>query len=125
MKLCIALDNDSLDKNLYLAQELKGLDIWLKVGLRSLIRDSKKIIEKLKNMNFKIFLDLKLYDIPNTMVAASMEIAKLGVDMFNIHISAGEEGIKKVAENIKKLNVSIIGMVHRDMLMLSILKILE
>ncbi len=34
------------------------------------------------NPNFKIFLDLKLYDIPNTMADASQEIAEVGVDMF-------------------------------------------
>jgi orotidine-5'-phosphate decarboxylase len=47
-------------------------------------------------------LDLKLYDIPNTMADASEEIAKLGVDMFNIHASAGEEAMKMVMDRLSK-----------------------
>ena len=62
MKLCVALDLSSKEENLKLAKELKEFDIWLKVGFRSYIRDGKKIIDELKNINpnFKIFLDLKL-----------------------------------------------------------------
>ena len=68
MRLCVALDMASKDENLALVRELKGLDLWLKVGLRSYLRDGAKFIEELKGVGeFKIFLDLKLYDIPNTM----------------------------------------------------------
>ncbi len=103
MKLCVALDLSSKDENLKLAKELKEFDIWLKVGFRSYIRDGKKIIDELKNINpnFKIFLDLKLYDIPNTMADASEEIAKMGVEMFNIHASSGKVAMKEVMNRLK------------------------
>lgn len=107
MKLCVALDNIDRESNLNLARELKDFDnLWLKVGFRSFIRDSKEFLIELKeiNPNFKIFLDLKLYDIPNTMADASVEIAKLGVDMFNIHASAGSEAIKSVVDRLSSLN---------------------
>jgi len=69
---------------------------------RTYIRDGKAFIEALKKINpsFKIFLDLKLYDIPNTMADAAEEIAKLGVDMFNIHASAGSVAMKTVMERL-------------------------
>jgi orotidine-5'-phosphate decarboxylase len=104
MKLCVALDLPTADENLKLAKELKDYDIWLKVGFRTYIRDGKEFIYKLKeiNPNFKIFLDLKLYDIPNTMADASEEIAKIGVDMFNIHASAGEEAMREVMNRLSK-----------------------
>ena len=104
MKLCIALDNPTKEENLALAKEIKeySKDIWLKVGLRSFIRDSKEFIFELKNMGYNIFLDLKLYDIPNTMADASEEIAKLNVDMFNIHASAGIRAMREVMERISK-----------------------
>ncbi|CAA6808607.1 MAG: Orotidine 5'-phosphate decarboxylase (EC, partial [uncultured Sulfurovum sp.] len=59
-------------------------------------------IEALKKINpeFKIFLDLKLYDIPNTMADAAEEIAKIGVDMFNIHASAGSVAMKTVMQRL-------------------------
>ena len=98
MKLCVALDLPSAKENLKLAESLKDYDIWMKVGFRAYIRDGKTFIEELKKINpdFKIFLDLKLYDIPNTMADAAEEIAKLGVDMFNIHASAGKVAMKTV-----------------------------
>ncbi|HIP02745.1 MAG TPA: orotidine-5'-phosphate decarboxylase [Campylobacterales bacterium] len=103
MKLCVALDLPTHDENIALAKELKSFDIWVKVGFRSYIRDGKKILEELKtiNPNFKIFLDLKLYDIPNTMADAAEEITKLGVDMFNIHASSGTVAMQTVMERLK------------------------
>jgi len=105
MELCVALDRPTLKENLELVQDLKSFDIWLKVGFRSYIRDGKTIIDEIKNINpnFKIFLDLKLYDIPNTMADASEEIAKLNIDMFNIHASAGMTAMKKVMERVNQL----------------------
>ncbi|MEA1880508.1 MAG: orotidine-5'-phosphate decarboxylase, partial [Campylobacterota bacterium] len=102
MELCVALDLPSAKENLALAESLKEYDVWIKVGFRAYIRDGKAFIEALKTINpdFKIFLDLKLYDIPNTMADAAEEIAKLGVDMFNIHASAGSVAMKSVMERL-------------------------
>ena len=105
MKLCVALDNPSSKENIELAKKIKNYDVWLKVGFRAYIRDGKDFINELKsiNPNFKIFLDLKLYDIPNTMADASEEIAKLGVDMFNVHASAGKDAMSAVMNRIKNI----------------------
>ncbi len=77
MKLCVSLDLETAKENLDLVKQLKDFDVWLKVGFRTYLRDGKKFLEELKaiNPNFKIFLDLKLYDIPNTMADAAFEIA--------------------------------------------------
>jgi orotidine-5'-phosphate decarboxylase len=102
MELCVALDLPSAEENLALAGSLKNHNVWMKVGFRAYIRDGKPFIEALKAINpdFKIFLDLKLYDIPNTMADAAEEIAKLGVDMFNIHASAGAAAMKTVMDRL-------------------------
>ncbi|MCH9812993.1 MAG: orotidine-5'-phosphate decarboxylase [Epsilonproteobacteria bacterium] len=103
MKLCVALDLPTFEENIALASELKDFDIWLKVGFRSYIRDGKKIIDVLKTLNpeFKIFLDLKLYDIPNTMADAAEEISKLGIDMFNVHASSGKVAMQTVMQRLQ------------------------
>ena len=103
MKLCVALDLPSANENLALAEKIKDYDVWLKVGFRSYIRDGKEFLTNLKkiNPNFKIFLDLKLYDIPNTMADAAQEICNLGIDMFNVHASAGKVAMSTVMERIK------------------------
>jgi len=100
MELCVALDLPSAKENLALAD--KSYNVWMKVGFRAYIRDGKPFIEALKAINpdFRIFLDLKLYDIPNTMADAAEEIAELGVDMFNIHASAGAVAMKTVMERL-------------------------
>jgi orotidine-5'-phosphate decarboxylase len=102
MELCVALDLPSAEENLALAESLKSYNVWMKVGFRAYIRDGKPFIEALKTINpdFKIFLDLKLYDIPNTMADAAEEIAKLGVNMFNIHASAGAVAMRTVMERL-------------------------
>lgn len=104
MKLCVALDMAKKDECLTLARELKGLDLWLKVGLRAYLRDGAKFIEELKSISdFKIFLDLKIYDIPNTMADACEVVSRVGADMINIHASAGEVAMKTVMDRLNAL----------------------
>ena len=104
MKLCVALDMAKKDECLTLAKELKGLDLWLKVGLRAYLRDGAKFIEELKSISdFKIFLDLKIYDIPNTMADACEVVSRVGADMINIHASAGEVAMQTVMDRLNAL----------------------
>lgn len=95
---------DSTSEAIELLENIKTYDnLWIKVGLRLFIREGHFIFDKIKaiNPNFKIFLDLKLYDIPNTMADSAYEIAKLNIDMFNIHLSCGREAIKEVVSRLK------------------------
>ncbi|MDP3302470.1 MAG: orotidine-5'-phosphate decarboxylase [Sulfuricurvum sp.] len=103
MELCVALDLPSMEENLILIEKIKNYPVWLKVGLRSYIRDGEPFIHAIKaiNPNFKIFLDLKLYDIPNTMADAAESIMGLGVDMFNVHASAGPKAMREVMKRLE------------------------
>lgn len=104
MQLCVALDLPTKEENLELIHKIKDYDVWLKVGLRSYIRDGEEFLKDIKKINpdFKIFLDLKLYDIPNTMADAAESIMGLNVDMFNVHASAGKRAMSEVMQRIKK-----------------------
>ena len=104
MQLCVALDLPTSQENLALVEKIKEYDVWLKVGLRTYIRDGEEFLKALKEINpdFKIFLDLKLYDIPNTMADAAESIMGLGVDMFNVHASAGKRAMKEVMSRLQK-----------------------
>ena len=105
MQLFIALDLPTMEENLELIKNIGNAPVWLKVGFRSYIRDGKEFLKEIKEINpqAKIFLDLKLYDIPNTMADAAEEIAQLGVNMFNIHASAGEIAMREVMERLDKI----------------------
>jgi len=104
MQLCVALDLPTAKENLDLVEKIKNYNVWLKVGLRTYIRDGEDFLKALKkiNPNFKIFLDLKLYDIPNTMADAAESIMTLGVDMFNVHASSGKRAMNEVMQRLKK-----------------------
>ena len=106
MKLCVALDLPTRKENLALAQNLAHLadKIWLKVGLRSYLRDGASFLQEIKKIgDFRIFLDLKIYDIPNTTADAVEVCAGLGVDMINLHASAGKEAMLAVMNRLAKL----------------------
>ena len=102
MELCVALDLPTKEENSDLIHKIKDYDVWLKVGLRTYIRDGEEFLKDIKKINpdFKIFLDLKLYDIPNTMADAAESIMGLGVDMFNVHASAGKRAMKNVMDRL-------------------------
>ena len=102
MELCVALDLSTKEENLALIEKIKDHDVWLKVGLRTYIRDGEDFLLAIKKINpdFKIFLDLKLYDIPNTMADAAESIMGLGVDMFNVHASAGKRAMTTVMDRL-------------------------
>lgn len=105
-KLCIALDMQR-NENLSLCNDLYKhniTDLYLKIGLRSFIRDGVLFVDEVKNLGFKIFLDLKLYDIPNTMIDSINEIVKLGVDIITIHTSSGFSVMNAIAQNLKDVS---------------------
>ena len=66
---------------------------WVKVGLELFTKEGPNVIKILKDLNKKIFLDLKFHDIPNTMSAACYEVSKLGVDIISVHASAGAKAL--------------------------------
>lgn len=104
MKLCVAFDLADKAQCVNLAQQLKGLDLWVKVGLRSYLRDGARLLEEIKKIgDFKIFLDLKIYDIPNTMADTCEELGKIGVEMINIHASAGKIAMCEVMSRLQVL----------------------
>ena len=92
-KIIVAIDG--MDRNEAISF-LKGCpDIsWVKVGLELFTKEGPTIINTFKDMDKKIFLDLKFHDIPNTMSSASYHVSKLGVDIISLHASAGLKALQ-------------------------------
>ena len=92
-KIIVAIDG--MDRNEAISF-LKGCpDIsWVKVGLELFTKEGPTIINTFKDMDKKIFLDLKFHDIPNTMSSASYHVSKLGVDIISLHASAGMKALQ-------------------------------
>lgn len=106
-KLILALDMESREENLRLCRNLASeniKDLYLKVGLRSFIRDGVSFIDELKSLGFKVFLDLKLYDIPNTMLDSIKEISMLNIDIITIHASSGRVAMVSIAKYLHSIS---------------------
>ncbi|GBO54893.1 orotidine 5'-phosphate decarboxylase [Pseudanabaena sp. lw0831] len=88
-KIIVALDVPSANEALNLCDRLPQVSFW-KVGLELFIADGSTILRELKARNKKIFLDLKLHDIPNTVASACRVATKYGADFLTIHASGGK-----------------------------------
>lgn len=97
-ELVVALDFKDAKSALSMAESLKGSATWMKVGLELFTAEGPAVITGLKEMDFKVFLDLKFFDIPNTVQGAVRSAARLGVDMVNIHALGGERMAKAAME---------------------------
>ncbi len=97
-RLIVALDTDSPQRALDLVERLKERISIFKVGLQLFLAGGPTLVTALKSKGVKIFLDLKLHDIPNTVAKASIEMVKLGVDMFTVHAGGGLQMMKASLE---------------------------
>jgi orotidine-5'-phosphate decarboxylase len=88
-KLIVALDVPSAEAGARLATRLHGHAGMFKVGLENFAAEGPILPRFLVATGEKVFLDLKLHDIPNTVRAAARVAAQLGVSMFNVHASGG------------------------------------
>ncbi|WP_255414927.1 orotidine-5'-phosphate decarboxylase [Cohnella sp. AR92] len=101
-KVMVALDKPDAKAALLLADQLQGAGCWAKVGLELFYAAGADVVRELKARGFKIFLDLKLHDIPNTVRGGSRSIAKLGVDMFNVHAAGGIAMLRGAAQGVQE-----------------------
>ncbi len=88
-RLMVALDLPDADAALEIAARLKGEIGWVKVGLRLFVAEGPGLVRRLKR-DFRVFLDLKFHDIPNTVAQAVESAGRLGVDLVNVHAAGGE-----------------------------------
>lgn len=100
-KIIVALDTPDPSKLAGLFKSLKGHDVWVKVGMEIFYSLGTKAILEAKDNGFKVFLDLKLHDIPNTVGQAMKSLSQLPIDMVNVHAAGGSEMMKKAAEGLK------------------------
>ena len=89
--LILALDLPDKESALEMLGTLKGSLRWVKIGLQMYVRYGADFVREVSDMDFKIFLDLKLHDIPNTVASAIKSLRSLPVDMLTIHTSGGRE----------------------------------
>ena len=79
---------------------------YLKIGMELFYKEGPAMVRELKERGYKIFLDLKLHDIPNTVYKAMINLGELGVDITNVHAAGGikmmEYALKGLTEGAEK-----------------------
>ncbi|MGB2765434.1 MAG: orotidine-5'-phosphate decarboxylase [Candidatus Aminicenantaceae bacterium] len=93
-RIIIALDVGNRGEALSLINQLEGVEIF-KVGLKLFTAEGPSLLEKIKALGKKVFLDLKLHDIPNTVAEAVKVGVRHGVHMLTLHSSGGREMLEK------------------------------
>ena len=77
---------------------------FVKIGMELFYAEGQKIVREIKARGHKIFLDLKLHDIPNTVKSAMRSLSKLNVDMLNVHAEGSIEMMKAAVEGLTNDN---------------------
>ncbi|WP_432642707.1 orotidine-5'-phosphate decarboxylase [Acidaminococcus sp.] len=106
-RLITALDYPTFNQAKALVEELGDAVTFYKVGMELFYGAGPDMIRYLKDKNKKVFLDLKLQDIPNTVAHSLAVLTRLGADIMNVHAVGGSkmmaEGVKAVREAAKEL----------------------
>jgi orotidine-5'-phosphate decarboxylase len=97
-KLIVALDVSSAEAAWRLVSQLSGSAGMFKVGLQLFTAEGPGLVRELVRAGHKVFLDLKLHDIPNTVSDAVRSATSLGVSMLTVHSSAGADVLHAAAE---------------------------
>ena len=92
----IACDFDSAEKTFAFLDKFEGKKPFVKIGMELYYAEGPSIVREIKRRGHKIFLDLKLHDIPNTVKKGMAVLSRLDVDMTNLH-AAGTKNMMKAA----------------------------
>ncbi len=102
-RLIVALDLADPARARTLATLLAPEVGMFKVGKQLFVNSGPDIVRMIHDLGGEVFLDLKFHDIPNTVAAAAVEATRLGVKLFNVHVSGGREMMQQTAEAVEEV----------------------
>ncbi|URA09601.1 orotidine-5'-phosphate decarboxylase [Thermospira aquatica] len=105
-ELIVALDVFSREEAFGIVQKLFPRVQWFKVGSILFTREGQDLVKALKDKGCRVFLDLKFFDIPNTVKGVCEVVAGMGVDMFTIHMLGGQDMAKAALAGASKVSPS-------------------
>lgn len=98
----IACDFASAKETLDFLAKFKGKKPFVKIGMELYYAEGPDILRKLKDMGHKIFLDLKLHDIPNTVKKSMAVLSRLDCDICNLHAAGGSAMMRAALEGLTR-----------------------
>lgn len=106
--IIVALDCD-IARAQELADILQGRATWVKVGMTLFYREGPRVVKLFKDRGFKVFLDLKLFDIPFQVEGAAESAALTGADIISIHALGSSEMIQAAARGVARASAGAAG----------------
>ncbi|EJU20690.1 MULTISPECIES: orotidine-5'-phosphate decarboxylase [Mogibacterium] len=100
-EIIIALDFPTGKKALSFLDLFEGEQLYVKVGMELFYSEGPSIVRAIKAGGHKVFLDLKLHDIPNTVKSSMKVLASVGADMVNVHAAGGIRMMKAAVEGLE------------------------
>jgi orotidine-5'-phosphate decarboxylase len=104
-KLIVALDVETAREAFNLFCALRDVAGMFKIGSQLFTAEGPGIVRDIVHGGGRVFLELKFHDIPNTVAAAGVEAARLGVSIFNVHASGGSEMMRRAADAVNEVTV--------------------
>lgn len=98
----IACDFPSKEATLAFLDRFTGKKPYVKIGMELFYSEGPEIVRQIKKRGHKIFLDLKLHDIPNTVEKAMAALSRLDVDMCNVHAAGTKEMMKAAVRGLTR-----------------------
>lgn len=98
-KPIIALDFPG-EKEVFTFLQQFEAKLFVKIGMELYMQEGPSIVHKVKELGHDVFLDLKLHDIPNTVKSAMKGLARLGVDLVNVHAAGGQAMMEGALEGL-------------------------
>ena len=108
-RIIVAIDTYDLQEANVILDQLDPDLCRIKIGSVVFNSLGKSFLKEVSSRGFKIFLDLKLHDIPNTVYEAILGFHDCSIDMLTVHLSGGEEMLKKAMLAGKSINAKVIG----------------
>jgi orotidine-5'-phosphate decarboxylase len=98
----VALDYANAEGAEGLLKQLEGIPCYVKVGMQLFYAAGPGFVASLKDRGYKVFLDVKMHDIPNTVKGGAESVTRLGVDVFNVHAAGGKQMMEAALEGVEK-----------------------
>ena len=116
----IALDFDSREKTLAFLDRFTEEKPFVKVGMELFYAEGPAIVREIRRRGHRIFLDLKLHDIPNTVGHSVASVTRLGVNLITVHAGGGR-AMMQAAARYAKITADELGVERPKILAVTVL----